>query len=76
MIAITILSIEGFMIATNKMAKTKEGIVWKISVTLIRALMRVTEIFQTIPSFVFAILLVAIMKPSIESIVIAITVVS
>ena len=36
-IAITILSIEGFMIATNKMAKTKEGIVWKISVTLIRA---------------------------------------
>ena len=40
------------------------------------ALMRVTEIFQTIPSSVFAILLVAIMKPSIESIVIAITVVS
>ena len=32
-------------------------------------LMRITEIFQTIPSFVFAILLVAIMKPSIESIV-------
>ncbi|MEL0344139.1 MAG: ABC transporter permease [Deltaproteobacteria bacterium] len=40
------------------------------------ALMRVTEIFQTIPYFVFAILLVEIMKPSIESIVIAITVVS
>jgi peptide/nickel transport system permease protein len=39
-------------------------------------LMRITEVFQTIPSFVFAILLVAIMKPSIESIVIAITVVS
>ena len=39
-------------------------------------LMRITEIFQTIPSFVFAILLVAIMKPSIESLVIAITVVS
>lgn len=39
-------------------------------------LMRVTEIFQTIPSFVFAILLVAIMKPSISSIVIAIAVVS
>ncbi len=39
-------------------------------------LMRITEIFQTIPSFVFAILLVAIMKPSIKSIVIAITVVS
>ena len=39
-------------------------------------LMRTTEMFQTIPSFVFAILLVAIMKPSIESIVISIAVVS
>ncbi|NNE21711.1 MAG: ABC transporter permease [Rhizobiales bacterium] len=39
-------------------------------------LMRTTEMFQTIPSFVFAILLVAIMKPSIKSIVIAIAVVS
>ena len=39
-------------------------------------LMRTTEMFQTIPSFVFAILLVAIMKPSIDSIVIAIAVVS
>lgn len=39
-------------------------------------LMRMTEMFQTIPSFVFAILLVAIMKPSIESIVLAIAVVS
>ena len=39
-------------------------------------LMRVTEIFQTIPSFIFAILLVAIMKPSIVRIVIAIAVVS
>ncbi|MGU9956580.1 MAG: ABC transporter permease [Arenicellales bacterium WSBS_2016_MAG_OTU3] len=39
-------------------------------------LMRVTEIFQTIPSFIFAIILVAIMKPSILSIVIAIAVVS
>ncbi len=39
-------------------------------------LMRVTEMFQTIPSFVFAILIVAIMKPSINSIVIAIAVVS
>ena len=38
-------------------------------------LMRITEVFQTIPSFVFAILLVAIMKPSIDSIVVAITVV-
>ncbi|WP_119462483.1 ABC transporter permease [Rhodospirillaceae bacterium SYSU D60014] len=40
------------------------------------ALMRLTELFQTIPSFLFAILLVAIMTPSIESIVIAIAVVS
>lgn len=39
-------------------------------------LMRTTEMFQTIPSFLFAILLVAIMKPSIQSIVIAIAVVS
>jgi len=39
-------------------------------------LMRTTEMFQTIPSFVFAILLVAIIKPSIKSIVIAIAVVS
>lgn len=39
-------------------------------------LMRTTEMFQTIPSFLFAILLVAIMKPSILSIVIAIAVVS
>jgi len=39
-------------------------------------LMRTTEMFQTIPSFVFAILLVAILKPSIQSIVIAIAVVS
>jgi peptide/nickel transport system permease protein len=40
------------------------------------ALMRVTEIFQTIPSFVFAIVLVAVMSPSVESTVIAIAVVS
>jgi peptide/nickel transport system permease protein len=39
-------------------------------------LMRTTEMFQTIPSFIFAILLVAIMKPSIESVVVAIAVVS
>lgn len=38
--------------------------------------MRITEMFQTIPSFLFAILLVAILKPSIQSIVIAISVVS
>lgn len=35
-------------------------------------LMRLTEIIQTIPPFLFAILLVAVMSPSIESIVIAI----
>ena len=40
------------------------------------ALMRITEFFQTIPSFVFAIVLVAIMSPSIKSIVIAIAAVS
>jgi len=38
--------------------------------------MRVTEMFQTIPSFIFAILIVAIMKPSIKSIIVAIAVVS
>lgn len=39
-------------------------------------LMRITEMFQTIPSFIFAILIVAIMKPSINSVIIAIAVVS
>lgn len=39
-------------------------------------LMRLTEIFQTIPSFVFAIVLVAVLSPSVESTVIAIAVVS
>jgi peptide/nickel transport system permease protein len=39
-------------------------------------LMRVTEIFQTIPSFVFAIVLVAVMSPSVTSTVTAIAVVS
>ena len=39
-------------------------------------LMRLTEMFQTIPSFIFAILIVAIMKPSINSVVLAIAVVS
>lgn len=38
--------------------------------------MRFTEFFQTIPSFVLAILLVAIFTPSIESVVFAIAVVS
>lgn len=39
-------------------------------------LMRVTEIFQTIPSFLLALLLVAIFSPSIYSIVLAIGIVS
>jgi peptide/nickel transport system permease protein len=39
-------------------------------------LMRITEFFQTIPSFIFAILLVAILAPSIGSIIIAVGVVS
>ena len=29
--------------------------------------MRITEFFQTIPSFIFAILLVALMHPSVEA---------
>lgn len=40
------------------------------------ALMRLTEIFQTLPSFIFAILVVAILSPSIKNVVIAIAVVS
>jgi len=40
------------------------------------AMMRFTEFFQTIPSFVLAIVLVAIFKPSLASIVVAIAVVS
>lgn len=39
-------------------------------------LVRITEFFQTIPSFIFAILLVAIMTPSLASIVTAIAVVT
>jgi peptide/nickel transport system permease protein len=39
-------------------------------------LMRITEFFQTIPSFLFAIVLVAILSPQIESIVIAIAAVT
>jgi len=39
-------------------------------------LMRASEFFQTIPTFLFAIILVAILAPSIRSIVIAIAVVS
>ncbi|MBL8834906.1 MAG: ABC transporter permease [Alphaproteobacteria bacterium] len=40
------------------------------------AIMRFTEFFQTIPSFVFAIVLVAIFTPSISSIIAAIAIVS
>ena len=40
------------------------------------ALMRLTEIFQTIPFFIFAILLVVVLTPSIKSVVIAIAIVS
>ena len=40
------------------------------------ALMRLTEMFQTIPSFLFAILVVAILSPSIASVILAISVVS
>ncbi len=39
-------------------------------------LMRITEFFQTIPSFLFAIVLVAILSPSVPSVVIAIATVS
>ena len=40
------------------------------------ALMRFTEFFQTIPTFLFAIVLVAIMSPSRGSIIVAIAVIS
>ncbi|HEV8439109.1 MAG TPA: ABC transporter permease, partial [Methylomirabilota bacterium] len=39
-------------------------------------LMRTTEFFQTIPTFLFAIILVAILAPSVKSIVLAIAIVS
>lgn len=39
-------------------------------------LMRVTEFFQTIPFFIFAILLVAVLSPSMKSVIFAIAVVS
>ena len=39
-------------------------------------LMRTTEAFQTVPAFIFAIVLVAILSPSLESTIIAIAVVS
>jgi len=40
------------------------------------ALMRVTEVFQTVPKFVLAVVLVAIFKPSVTTVVVAIGVVS
>ncbi|HWK68571.1 MAG TPA: ABC transporter permease [Rhizobiaceae bacterium] len=39
-------------------------------------LMRITEFFQTIPTFVFALVLVAILSPSVASIILAIGIVS
>lgn len=44
--------------------------------TIDDACMRFTEVFQTIPSFIFGILIVAIMAPSVTSTVIAISVVT
>jgi len=38
--------------------------------------MRLTEIFQTIPVFLFAIMLVAVMTPSVQSVIVAIAIVS
>jgi peptide/nickel transport system permease protein len=40
------------------------------------ALMRLTEVFQTIPNFIFVIVLVTIFKPAIRTIVLAIAIVS
>jgi peptide/nickel transport system permease protein len=40
------------------------------------ALMRITELFQTIPSFILAILLVAILSPSVSNEILAIAIVS
>ncbi len=40
------------------------------------AIMRLTEIFQTIPSFILAVVLVAILQPRLSSIVLAIAIVS
>ena len=39
-------------------------------------LMRITEVFQTIPSFIFAIVLIGIMTPSLEAVIIAIAAVT
>lgn len=44
--------------------------------TVDNLLMRLTEFFQTIPNFLFAILLVAIMTPSIYSVILAIAIVT
>lgn len=40
------------------------------------ALMRVTEFFQTIPTFIFALVVVAILRPSLTSIILALGIVS
>ena len=40
------------------------------------ALMRVTEVFQTIPNFLFVLVLVAVLQPSVYTIIIAIAVIS
>lgn len=41
-----------------------------------RSLTRITEIFQTIPSFLFAIVIVAVLSPSIRNVILAIAIVS
>jgi peptide/nickel transport system permease protein len=41
-----------------------------------RSLTRVTEIFQTIPAFIFAIVIVAVLSPSIRNVIAAIAIVS
>ena len=40
------------------------------------SVMRITEVFQTIPSFIFGILIVAIFAPSVQTTIVAITVVT
>jgi len=55
---------------------TVGGIAGYYGGTTDNVLMRLTEFFQTIPNFLFAIVLVAVMTPSIYSIIIAIAVVT
>jgi peptide/nickel transport system permease protein len=52
------------------------GLASTVTALLIGAIVRFTEIFQTIPSFVLAILFVAILTPSIGTIILAIGLVS